>query len=406
MRDNVKTLDDAPFIDMFSPEFQADPGKVIDAIRADSWVARAPIGAIALGRPQVQALLADRRLRSSLTELIQIQGITEGPIFDAVSTSLLAIDGEDHHRVRSLVSRAFTPRAVDRHRTLMRDVLERLVEPVVPRGRTEFMADISDHYPIEVMCHVLGVPPDDHTEFAEWNNEITWALSLQLFAHLDEVAHGFTHLRAYVTDLLEDRRRHPRDDMVSALAQAEEAGDRLTDQEITMLVAGLLFAGYDTTRNQLGIAMSVFADHPDQWAALAADPSLAAPAVEEVMRFQGAVAAAPRFVVEDIELDGYLIPAGTMLALSTASANHDPAAYTEPQTFDITVAREPQLTFGGGPHYCLGASLARAEMQEALPMLARAMPDLELDGEPTWRQPVGIWGPESLPLRFRVPAAG
>jgi cytochrome P450 len=118
------------------------------------------------------------------------------------------------------------------------------------------------------------------------------------------------------------------------------------------------------------------------------------------MRFRGAVGMAPRFVVEEFELDGYRVPAGTLLSLATGAANHDPAAYDHPERFDITATREPQLTFGGGPHYCLGASLARAEMQEALPMLARAMPGLELDGDPTWRPPMGIFGPETLPIRF------
>jgi hypothetical protein len=188
--------------------------------------------------------------------------------------------------------------------------------------------------------------------------------------------------------------------MVTALVQAEEADDRLSDREIMHVVAALLFAGYDTTRNQLGLGMWEFAQHPDQWRLLGADPSLAAQAVEEMMRFHAAVAGIPRVVVEDVEIDGHLLPAGTILMLSTASANHDPATYPDPWTFDITVPREPHLTFGGGVHYCLGASLARAEMQEALPLLVAAMPDLAVDGEPTWRPPMGIFGPETLPVTF------
>jgi hypothetical protein len=188
--------------------------------------------------------------------------------------------------------------------------------------------------------------------------------------------------------------------MVTAMVQAEESGDRLTEDEIQLMIAGLLFAGYDTTRNQLGLAMTAFAEAPEQWALLAQRPELAVAAVEEAMRYRGAVAMAPRFVVEELEMDGYVLPAGTMLALSTAAANHDPDAFDDPDRFDITAQREPQLTFGGGPHYCLGASLARAEMQEALPILAQAMPGMALDGEPTWRPPMGIFGPETLPIRF------
>lgn len=167
------------------------------------------------------------------------------------------------------------------------------------------------------------------------------------------------------------------------------------------MIGGLLFAGFDTTRNQLGLAMAIFADNPDQWRLLVEQPELAGQAVEEVMRVWGAVSVAPRTVAEPIEVDGYPIPTGTLLALSTASANHDPEVYPDPMTFDITVQdREPQLTFGGGPHYCLGANLARAEMQEALPLLAEHLPEFSITGEPVWRSTLSaIYGPETLLLK-------
>jgi cytochrome P450 len=188
--------------------------------------------------------------------------------------------------------------------------------------------------------------------------------------------------------------------MVTALAQAEEEGDRLTDGELRSLIGGLLFAGFDTTRNQLGLAVALFAEYPDQWALMVDDPALIPQAVEEVMRVRGTVGVSPRVVVEDIEVGGYLLPAGTMVALSNASANFDPASYDNPADFDITATREPHLTFGGGAHYCLGANLARAELQEAFKLLTAHMPTFVLDGEPTWRNPMGIFGPDTLPLRF------
>ena len=398
----MKTLADAPFLDIFSDDFNADPAAVVDQLRKESWLARTMIGGIVLGREQVQGLIADRRLRSSLLEFLHIQGVTDGGIHEAVAHSLLAVDGPDHTRLRKLVNRAFTPRAVDRHREQMRTVLSALLEPVVPAGRCEFMAAIADHYPIEVMCHVLGVPAEDHERFARWNRSITWVLSFQLGEHRDEAEDAMRHMQDYVAELVDERRRHPADDLVTALAQAEEEGDRLSDQELTTLIASLLFAGYDTTRNQLGLAMWLFASQPEQWERLASDPGVAGSAVEEVMRHRGAVGMAPRLVAEDLDFDGYHLTAGTMLTLSTASANHDESAYANPGELDIATPREPHLTFGGGPHYCLGASLARAEMQEALPVLARQMPGLVLDGEPTWRPPMGIVGPETLPIRFEV----
>ena len=396
----MKTLDDAPFLDIFSAEFQADPASVVDGLRAQSWLVRTPIGALAVGRPQVQALLADRRLRSSVLDLMRMQGLDAGELYERLKHSILVLEGDDHTRLRKLVSPAFTPRAIERHRPIMEPILQPLVDAVRAEGRCEFMAAIADHYPIQVMCHLLGVPAEDHEDFARWNNAITWVLSFQLGAHREEAEWGMAHMSEYVSGLVADRRASPRDDLVSALVQAEEEGDHLSDEELQSLIGGLLFAGYDTTRNQLGLAMAVFAERPDQWALLAARPELAGAAVEEVMRMRGAVGVAPRMVDRDFEFDGYRLPAGTMLSLSTVSANHDPIAFRDPHVFDITAAREAQLTFGGGPHYCLGAALARAEMQEALPVLAQAMPGLALEGEPSWRPPFGIFGPETLPVRF------
>jgi cytochrome P450 len=400
MNSSVKQLDDAPYLDMFSPEFQADPGPIVDALREQSWVVRTAIGGTVVDRAHVQALLGDRRLRSSIPAIVRMQGLTDGPLFDSLSRTILALDGDDHLRLRKLVNRAFTPRAIDLHRADMRTTLDRLLAPLRGAGHCEFMAAVAEHYPIEVMCHLLGVPDADHEDFAAWNRSITWALSFQLGEHLSEVEWGMAMMFDYVTQLMADRRHEPRDDMVTALVQAREANDRLSDDEVRSMIASLLFAGYDTTRNQLGLAMWLFAEHPGQWELLSEDPTLAPQAVEEVMRFQGAVAVAPRMVAEDFELDGYRFTAGTMLVLSTAGANHDPSAYERPRDFDIAAEREPHFTFGGGPHYCLGASLARAEMQEALPMLTAVMPSLELDGEPTWRPPFGIFGPETLPLRY------
>jgi cytochrome P450 len=396
----VRTLDDAPVLDVEGLDLLGDWSSIIDELRKQTWVVRASIGGMVIDRQHVQALLADRRLRSPIVPFIEMQGVTDGLLYERTVRFPLSMDGPDHARVRTLVRKAFVPTAVDRHRPLMRELLTTLLEPVTSAGRCEFVSAIADHYPISVMCHVLGVPADDDGDFVDWINAITWTLTIQLAEHRDEAEKGMQAIDEYVGALITDRHAHPGDDLITELVRAEEAGDRLSDDELRSLIIGLLFAGYDTTRNQLGLAMWLFAQHPDQWELLAAQPELAPRAVEEVMRFKGAVDVAPRIVAEDFEFDGYRFTAGTFLMLSTVAANHDPAAYSSPGEFDITVEREPQLTFGGGPHYCLGAGLARAEMQEALPMLARAFPDLELDGEPTWRPAGGIFGPDALPIRY------
>ena len=397
---SVKTLDEAPFLNFLTPEFEADPATAIEAIRAQGCLARTPIGALILDRAVVEALLADPRLDSSLLAFVRMQGLADGPIFEALSRSLLAVDGEDHTRLRKLVSRAFTPRSVERLRPSMRELSDRLVDGFASRGRCEFMAEFAEHYPIQMICELLGVPSEDHEKFARWSNAITWVLSFELSSRLPQVREGFEGLAGYIDALVEERRRTPQDDLVTRLVEAEDGGDRLSPVELRSLIASLIFAGYDTTRNQLGIAMVLFAEAPSQWCLLGERPELAPSAVEEVVRFQGTVAVAPRLAREPLDVGGYHIPAGTLVSLSTAAANHDPAAYLAPERFDITVDRAPPLTFGGGPHYCLGANLARAEMQEALAILARRLPDLRLDGEVTWRPRTGIFGPTRLPVTF------
>lgn len=395
----LRPIDEAPFVNPFAPEVQADADRVFDELRRQTSLVRTPIGVSVLRREPVHRLLGDGRLTSAVPLLAQAQ-VGEDDSLGRLESTIIAMDGPEHARVRRVVSRAFTPRAANRHRPMMRRRAADLVDQFSPSGRCELMGDFAAHYPIEVMCDVLGVPPEDHGLFARWGDDLTYLLSLELGAHADEVRRATDELAAYVDELIADRRAEPRDDLVTDLVQATDEGDRLDDEELEALIAALLFAGYDTTRNQLGHALFVFSQHPDQWALLAADPGLAEPAVEEVMRLHGAVAGVPRVTSDDVDVDGWLVPAGTVVFLSCASANRDDAAYDDPLRFDITVPRAPHLTFGGGPHYCLGASLARAEMQEALALLARRLPNLRLDGEVDWRADTGIVGPLRLPLAF------
>jgi hypothetical protein len=396
----MRPLEEAPFLDPFTEEFQADPRPIIDRILEQSWLARTPLGALVVGREQVHQLLSDPRLQSALMQLIRLQGVNEGQLYDLTASALLSLDGADHARIRSLVSRAFTPRAVEPYRPAMRALAEELVERFIGAGECEFMADFADHYPIEVMCQLLGVPPEDHLRFARWGDALTHVLSLELSLHLEEVNEAVAGLNDYLDGLIAERQGAPRRDLVSDLIAAGDDRDRLSPVELRALLAGLLFAGYDTTRNQLALAMTLFCEHPDQWQLMADRPELVAPAVEEVMRVAGVVAVTPRVAVEDIELDGWRIPAWSLVSLSLAAANHDPAAFDDPHGFDIMARREPQLTFGGGPHFCLGANLARAEMQEALPVLARRLGPITLSGAPEWRSTTGIFGPIALALRF------
>ena len=210
-------------------------------------------------------------------------------------------------------------------------------------------------------------------------------------------------LDAYTRQLIAERRAKPDDDLLTALIAAEEAGDKLSNDELVMMVNAVIVAGTDTTRNQLGCAVSLLAEHPDQWALLAERPELAGRAVEESMRFFGAVRGTARFASCDIEYRDIVFPAGTFISLDLCEANRQGDHFPEPDRFDITSPAPafPQLTFGSGIHYCLGAALARAELQEALPLLAQRMPNLRIDGHVTWKPDgVGIFGPAHMPITF------
>jgi cytochrome P450 len=366
-------------------------------------LAASPFGVTVLRFEDVSRLLHDPRLRGPGDDILTMQGITEGRLFRRNQEILLFMEGEDHHRLRRLVSKAFTPRAVDGLRPVMRQTFAARLDEIAPRGHCEAVADLCESYPIHIICALVGVPSHDWHLFSRWADIILQSLSFEVATKLSMIEQAIDEIDEYVSELIAERRRHPGNDLLSELIAVEEAGDRLTAAEMLAVTNMMLVAGTDTTRNQLGLALYAFAVHPDQWDLLAARPELAAAAVEETIRFSAATGGLPRVALEDIELHGVTVPAGTFVTLLSAAANHDPAVLEQPDDLDICRKLPPNfqlLTFGGGPHYCLGANLARAELQEALRLAAPTLPGLALDGEPAWREPFGIWGPSSLPLRW------
>jgi len=271
------------------------------------------------------------------------------------------------------------------------------------------VADVCEPYPIHIICQLLGAPPEDWRLFSGWATDIFRIFNNNLAEDRPLIERAGAELTAYVNDLIAARRIEPRHDLLSDLIAIEQEGDRLSTEEMTMLAQAVLMAGTDTTRNQLACSVALFAEHPDQWALLAEHPELAGRAVEESMRYLGAVRGTARVAAEDIVYRGVRFPSGTLVAVSLAGANRDPEAFDDPDAFDITKERSTaQMTFGAGIHHCMGAALARAELQEALPLLARRLRGLSIDGEVAWKPSTfGIWGPVRLPLRFepeRAPA--
>jgi cytochrome P450 len=396
---------DLPEIDMFGVDRLEAPA-VFKAVREQHWLARMPMGFMVTRHEDVVALLRERRFHSAIAMLGQMAGVADEEFSDRQQRSILALEGDPHSRLRRLVAPAFTPKSADRLRPFMREVVDGLVDTIADTGRTELVGDICEPYPIPIICELLGAPKQDWKLFSAWATDIFRIFNGDVANDLDRIKAAMRELDDYVRAMVDERRRatDPPDDLLSDLIAAEEAGDRLTTDELVMMCEAVLMAGTDTTRNQLACAVALFTEHPDQWALLGGERGveLAPTAVEECMRYLGAVRGTARISSEDIEYRDVLFPKGTLVAIGLTAANFDPNAMTDPDTFDITRKQPaPQMTFGSGIHHCLGASLARAELQEALPLLARRLPDLAVDGQIEWKpDTVGIWGPARLPLTF------
>jgi len=387
-----------------------DRSEMLTAIsdaRAVHWLARSPFGFAFTDYRDAVAVLRDRRFHSALSLIPQMQGIDpEGYIMNR-RQSILAMEGDEHARLRRLVAPAFTPTSTDRLRPFMAEVVSELVDAVVDGGRCELVADICEPYPIPIICELLGAPKADWKLFSQWATDIFRIFNGDLAADLPAIERASTELDAYVRAMVDERRSRPADDLLSVLIAIEEEGDRLSTDELVMMAEAVLMAGTDTTRNQLACSVALFTEHPEQWALLADHPELAPRAVEETMRYLGAVRGTVRVASQDIEYRDVLFPAGTIVSIALAGANRDATVFAAPDTFDITCERDAvQMTFGSGIHFCMGAALARAELQEALPLLARRLPDLAPDGPVEWKpSSFGIWGPARLPVRFRPPGA-
>lgn len=395
-----------PYLDTLGLERRAAV-EAIAAARSVHWLARSEIGYSVTNQQDVTAILRDQRFHSALSMIAEAPEFQDSASRNGPGESILTMEGEGHARLRRLVAPAFTPASANRLRPTMRRVVGELVDRVAGSGQCELVADVCEPYPIPIICELLGAPPEDWKLFSAWATDIFRIFNGNLAEDLPLIEQAGAELTEYVSDMITARRGDPRDDLLSDLIAIEQEGDRLSTDEMAMLAQAVLMAGTDTTRNQLACSVALFAEHPEQWALLAERPELAGRAVEESMRYLGAVRSTARFAAEDVVYRDVLFPQGTLVVTSLAGANRDPEAFDDPDVFDIARERATaQMTFGSGIHFCMGAALARAELQEALPLLARRMPDLSRSGEVEWKPSTfGIWGPARLPLRFTPSSA-
>jgi cytochrome P450 len=345
----------------------------------------------------VEALSSDPRLVSNAVPMLTRHGVVSGPLFDWWRRMMTNQNGPEHLRLRSLVSRAFTPRRIESKRPRVRELARELVDERLAAGEIDLVLDFADPLPIRLMCEILGVEREAHPDFARWSTDLGRALTHVLTPAARRAGEeAATQLGGAIAELISARRAGPRDDLLSALLSASAQGpERFDDEDLVTLVINLLFGGHDTSRSMLSIGMALLLQHPEELARLRNDPSLAVSAGEEILRFEPPIAVLAREPALDVELGGVVLPKGEMVLLSILSANRDPRVFPDPDRFDIGREGPRSFSFGWGPHHCLGAALARAEIQEALPALLRDF-DFELVEVPRWTPFVAIRRLESV----------
>jgi len=361
--------------------------------------------AMALRHADVEALGRDPRMVGVGTGNFDAVGITDGPLRDWFGSLMFTNEGDYHLRLRRLVQKAFTPRAVDAIRTTAAAMAGESFAPVRAAGGGDLVT-AAFTLPLRVICRLIGVPDADVERFAGWADALSTTFGFLTPEQAKAATAALALLNDYVEGLLAQRRATPGDDLVSALVLAEDEGDRLTHDEARTMVGNLIVGGHDTTGSQIGCSFLALLRHPAEAAALAGRPDLVAHAVEETMRYEPSISAIPRTSTEEITVGGVPLDAGSLLMLSTAAANREPGVWDEPDSFRLARFAEPGvprlMSFGVGTHYFLGAALARMTLEEAVRavFVETPQPRAAFDVDAVeWRQVLGRC-PVSLPVVF------
>jgi cytochrome P450 len=392
------------------PAFIANPYPFYSMLRAAMPVWKDPTGRVILTRYQDAALLVrDRRFGKSFKDpeaLARRFGptATQEPAVVELSHMMLTQDPPDHTRLRGLVTKVFTARKMEDMRPFIQGLTDRLIDKVEQNGEMDAIRDLAFPLPVLVICELLGIPEEDRINFV--NGSASGGVLLNPVVptreELDRANEGTRNSEAYFARLFELRRREPRDDLLTLLVQAEEAGDRLTSEELSANCSLLFGAGHETTVNLIGNGLWSLHKNPSQWAAIRDDPALIPNAIEEVLRYESPVQMVGRMAVEPVDFGGTVVPGGTPIIALLGAANRDPAEYADPDRMDVTRERLRPLSFGGGIHFCIGAQLARIEAEVVFSTLLRRLPDLTLPecDNPKWRESFTLRGLTTLPAKW------
>lgn len=396
-----------PKLDMTDPSLRGDlwHAEMKSMLESGEWLAEAPMATVVLGREAGEFFLRTRSAVFPGLLIAQIFGIDDGPLFEQIENNIINVNGDAHRRLRGLVNPSLTPRAANNYRPAMREFLGKLWDDLDGAGEFDFIDAFARPYPSLTISRVMGAPPEDAAKLHDWSMWIQRQfdpIALSDPEMVTQIQAKVGEFYAWVRPLIETRRETPSDDLISSLIATEEEGEKLSGVELENLVLNILVGGVDTTQNQLAQAIRLLAERPDQWLMLREDPETLAPlAAMEALRFEPITPFTARQLLEEVEYEGITFPEGTVVAVCSFTGNRDPEAFSEPMEFDITADRGKtrNLTFGAGFHYCVGANIARAELEEGLTFLAGKIEKLELAGVPDLQTVSGIYGIDSLPLR-------
>jgi cytochrome P450 len=380
--------------DLADPAFDTTSDHVASA-REEGWYVETTWGWAVLRYDEASALLRDRRFRQGNARWPEQNGIHSGLFSDWWGETLLSLEGDDHARIRRLLVPAFRNKTIAAMRPTFQAIADELIDAFAPRGQVEFVSEFAEPYAARIICLLLGLPDSQWHQVARWADDLGASFSIDVGNQVPRIETALAGLTAYVAEVVADRRGTPRDDLVTTLVQAGE----LSDRELSVALVFLAFAGMETTRNQLGLALQTLLCHPEQWRLLGERPELGANAVEEVMRVNPTVTWVTREALEDLDFRGLHVPRGGIVQVLSSAAGTDPRAMPDP-SFDITSESPPHHGFGAGIHHCLGHFVARTDMAVALPQLALRMPDAVPDGPGEWLPVSGNTGAVRFPIRF------
>lgn len=392
------------------PRCRRDPHGLLQELREDEPVHRSATGAwIISGYDLVMDAIRDERLSRGEAGYETAATLFEaGPAVELFRGRLVNSDGETHTRRRKLVNRSFTPRAVDHWRPLIQETVDELIDAMEPQGSADLVPAFCYPVPERVICGLLGVPHTDHELFEEW----TQVLNNRAIVGVDgdeqrrRGARALIEFGDYVRALVERRRDNPADDLVSRLIEVEASSDQMDETELVAMIVEMIGGGHDTTANTIANGVLDLLAEPERYRRLVQDPGLIADATEEILRYRSPVQVSlSRLAVADVTYAGVTIPAGSLVILTLAGSNRDPCAFAQPDDFDLSrpAAENRHLSFGFGTHFCLGASLARVEVQIALSALTARLPELRLDTAPSelpYRDSALITAPAELPVSW------